>query len=192
MSISSDLTRIQNAKSSLATSITNKGVTVPPGTKIDGFAALVDQISGGGGSGYVTETGTWTPSVDTDRGTIQFANTHTKPPAFYIIMDSTENLTIPSSTILYNSFIDTYQFFGIFMPRTSSTEVYALANYSYKGSSSASQGNVFCSYAYTNPGSQSVFYSRYWATETEFYPYSYSTSRSWRSTRTYKWLAIWV
>lgn len=51
MSISAEITRLQNAKSALATSIGNKGVTVPAATTLDGYAALVDQIqTGGGGS----------------------------------------------------------------------------------------------------------------------------------------------
>lgn len=49
--IAADLTRIIGAKSDLKTSIEGKGVTVPAATKIDGYAALVDQIqTGGGGS----------------------------------------------------------------------------------------------------------------------------------------------
>ena len=47
MSISSDLTRIKHAKSAIITSITNKGVTVPSGTKIDGLAALINKIPTG-------------------------------------------------------------------------------------------------------------------------------------------------
>lgn len=50
MSISTEIARLQQAKSDLATSITNKGVTVPAATTIDGYAALVDQIQQGGGT----------------------------------------------------------------------------------------------------------------------------------------------
>lgn len=46
--IAEELTRMQNAKASLATSISAKGVAVPAATKIDGYASLVDQISQGG------------------------------------------------------------------------------------------------------------------------------------------------
>ena len=49
MSIASEISRLQTAKSDLATSITNKGVTVPASTKLDGYAALVDQIEQGSG-----------------------------------------------------------------------------------------------------------------------------------------------
>lgn len=50
MSVASELNRLLQAKSDLATSIENKGVTVPAATTIDGYAALVDQIQQGGGS----------------------------------------------------------------------------------------------------------------------------------------------
>ena len=51
MSIATEITRLQTAKSDLKTSIENKGVTVPSATTLDGYAALVDQISSGGGGG---------------------------------------------------------------------------------------------------------------------------------------------
>lgn len=47
MSIANELTRIQNAKSAIANSIKNKGVTVPATTKLDGMAALIGQIQQG-------------------------------------------------------------------------------------------------------------------------------------------------
>lgn len=55
MSISSEITRISNAKTAIAESIANKGVTVPSGTKIDGMATLIDSIETGG-SGDTSET----------------------------------------------------------------------------------------------------------------------------------------
>lgn len=51
MAISDELTRIQNAKSALKTSIENKGVTVSDSTLLSGYSALVDQIQTGGGGG---------------------------------------------------------------------------------------------------------------------------------------------
>ena len=51
MSISSEITRISNAKTAIAESIANKGVTVPSGTKIDGMATLIDSIQTGGAGG---------------------------------------------------------------------------------------------------------------------------------------------
>lgn len=49
MSIQSEITRLANAKTALATAIEGKGVTVPEGTKLDGLAALVESIEAGGG-----------------------------------------------------------------------------------------------------------------------------------------------
>lgn len=46
MSIASEIARLQTAKSDLKTAIENKGVTVPSATKLDGYASLVNQISG--------------------------------------------------------------------------------------------------------------------------------------------------
>ena len=48
MSIASEISRLQSAKADIKTSIEAKGVTVPSATKLDGYSALIDQISGGG------------------------------------------------------------------------------------------------------------------------------------------------
>lgn len=50
MSIASEITRLQTAKTELKTAIESKGVTVPSDTKLDGYADLVDSIEQGGGS----------------------------------------------------------------------------------------------------------------------------------------------
>lgn len=55
MSIANEILRLQQAKSDLATSIENKGVTVPAATTLDGYAALVDQIQQGGSLPYDAE-----------------------------------------------------------------------------------------------------------------------------------------
>lgn len=71
MSIASELTRIQNAKNSISSAITNKGVTVPSGTKLDGMAALIGQIETGGGE---VQLETW-------HGRVMSANT--MPEVYY-------------------------------------------------------------------------------------------------------------
>ena len=73
MSISSEITRISNAKTAIAESIANKGVTVPSGTKIDGMATLIDSIQTGGGapslqSKSVTYTSNGTATITPDDG----------------------------------------------------------------------------------------------------------------------------
>lgn len=49
MSTANEITRLGNAKAAIASAITEKGVTVPTGTKLDGMAALIGQIETGGG-----------------------------------------------------------------------------------------------------------------------------------------------
>ena len=51
MSLSSEITRLQNAKSALKTSIEAKGVTVSDSTLISDYSTYVDQIPTGGGGG---------------------------------------------------------------------------------------------------------------------------------------------
>lgn len=64
MSIQTEITRIESAKTAIATAIEGKGVTVPTGTKLDGLAALVESIEAGGG-GLKLELGHYIPSEDT-------------------------------------------------------------------------------------------------------------------------------
>lgn len=49
MSVQSEVSRLNAAKSDLASAITAKGVTVPAEAKLDDYAALVEQIQAGGG-----------------------------------------------------------------------------------------------------------------------------------------------
>lgn len=56
MSIQSEVSRLNAAKSDLASAITAKGVTVPGTTKLDGYAALVEQIEAGGEEETYTAT----------------------------------------------------------------------------------------------------------------------------------------
>lgn len=55
MSVASEITRLQTAKADLKTAIEGKGVTVPSSTKLDGYADLVDSISGGSIEDLITK-----------------------------------------------------------------------------------------------------------------------------------------
>lgn len=52
MSIQSEITRLANAKTAIATAIEGKGVTVPDGTLLDGMAPLIESIEAGGGGSF--------------------------------------------------------------------------------------------------------------------------------------------
>ena len=77
MSIQTEITRIESAKTAIATAIEGKGVTVPDGTLLDGMAVLIDSIETGGGAenlfGAYFETGSIIPASDiTTNYTIRF------------------------------------------------------------------------------------------------------------------------
>ncbi len=75
MSIASEITRLQNAKSSIKTSIESKGVTVPSATKLDGYAALIDTIATGGGESSWTKLGEQDFSFSASSSTTQSLGT---------------------------------------------------------------------------------------------------------------------
>lgn len=64
MSISTEITRLQNAKASIKSSIEGKGVTVPSSTKLEGYSTLIDTIETGPSieSLNVTANGTYRES----------------------------------------------------------------------------------------------------------------------------------
>lgn len=53
MSISSEINRLQMAKSDIASAIEQKGVTVSEDTKLDGMAALISSIQAESGTSFV-------------------------------------------------------------------------------------------------------------------------------------------
>lgn len=81
MSIQSEITRLETAKSAIAAAIAEKGVTVPDGTMLDGMAALIEAIQAGETSKLVS--GTITPSKDSSTISIQH-NMGKSPKIIYI------------------------------------------------------------------------------------------------------------
>jgi hypothetical protein len=70
MSVQTQIDRISGAVSAALTALSEKGVTVPAGTKVDGLAALIAAIEAGGGNIDFTPFsnvvwGTITPATDT-------------------------------------------------------------------------------------------------------------------------------
>ena len=49
MSVQTEITRIESAKTAIPAAIDGKGVTVPDGTLLDGMAPLIESIEAGGG-----------------------------------------------------------------------------------------------------------------------------------------------
>ena len=82
MSIQTEITRIESAKTAIATAIEGKGVTVPDGTLLDGMAALIEAISAGGGMNFVT--GTFTTTDDITSNIVITHDLGVKPQLFFV------------------------------------------------------------------------------------------------------------
>ena len=158
------------------------------GTKTAGTA------SGGGGGGLEYETGTWTPSEDVVEYIIPFANTHTVAPFYYMIADATgtydDTLNSSYSVIYYNL----GQAFASPIYAGSSSIQYGEVRTASRSTntSSFSKTGTNLLYPYTDSGTASGSFPRYWATEIGIKAYTYNSSYYWRAGRTYKWIAVWA
>ena len=84
MSVQTEITRIESAKTAIATAIEGKGVTVPEGTKLDALAALVESIEAGG-SIY---TGNFTYESDKTWPNISIENFGGKFPEWLMVVNT--------------------------------------------------------------------------------------------------------
>ena len=189
------LSGTQTIKGVLLTNLTAaniaSGVTVKVGdsTDDDCVASIVGTHSGGGS--IEMETGTYTPSSNTARPTISFTNSHSVPPAFVMISDTSSASGITSNSNTSWSIVDNYRWNGAGWPYSTSATRYGLVTYSYRSSNSTTASSIQIQYNSDNTGTSDTSYYQYWATKSNFKPGSNSTSRYWRSGRSYKWVAIW-
>lgn len=149
--------------------------------------------SGGGTSGLEYEIGEFRASSDSSKLNIPFANTHSEAPVLIGFVDATNTSNTQTNTNWAWVWFDFYKIWGSHIYYSSSAMRYACAYYTYRSSStsSLSVGSMLCQYDSDSTSSSGVYYPKYHVTNTEFHPYSNSTSRYWRSGRTYKWIAIW-
>lgn len=160
---------------------------------VTNLAQLVVNVAGGGGGGLEYETGVYTPSSDIARPQIKWANTHSEAPVLVLFTDQTGTAHTATNSNYNFMYCDFYKLWGYGIPYSSSAYRYAVAHYCYRANStsSISQGAVICSYNSDSTTSSSSSYPRYWVSPTDFHPGSNTTSRYWRSGRTYKWIAVW-
>lgn len=188
MSIASEISRLQTAKGNIKTAIESKGVTVSSATTLDGYAALINSIN----AGLEYEEGTYTPESDIARPTINFNNTHTEPPIFVAMYDATDDYDTTTTKNWGFLYFDFYKAWGIGYPYNSSSKRYEIVTYTYRGTSTSS---ISCTSTQISANSDSATTSsnsaKYFVTNTNFKPYSNSTSRYWKAGRTHKWIAIW-
>ena len=160
---------------------------------VSALAQVVVNVTGGGGGGLEYETGTWSPDEDIARGTISFVNSHSEPPVGILLADATSTPNSVTNTNMTFVWWDYERAYGTGIPYSSGGYRYASALYNYRGTSTSSvtQSGTICSQHTTSTTASGVNYPKYWATASEFHPYTGSTSRYWRAGRTYKWIAIW-
>ena len=160
---------------------------------VTNLAQLIVNVTGGGGSGLEYETGTYKPNADISRPTITWSNTHSEAPFFVLFVDATGTAHSATNSNYVFAFVDYYKLYGTGVPYSSSGFRYATAFYNYRGTSTSSiiTAGTICAYNSNDTSSSGSSYPRYWVSQTDFHPYSGSTSRYWRSGRTYKWIAVW-
>lgn len=160
----------------------------------DALGVLTQGTASGSGGGLEYEEGTFTPTSDVDHPTISFQNQHSSAPIFYAIADVSDATGLTANSNTFCCFVYTRELFGSAVPynATGSYFRYAHGTYNYINSNSATQQNGFnCSkYGTADDGSANNMPS-WWATSTAIKPSSSSTTRYWRSGRTYKWIAVW-
>lgn len=170
--------------------ITANGTYTASDDGADGYSSVTVNVP----TGLSYESGVYTPSVDTSGEKISFSGTHSKAPAIIVMSDSTDTVDVTTDTNMAFIWYDYWQMYGAGLPWSSSAFRYAMAIYVYRASSTTNltQGIVQCPYDSSNQGDSGINFPRFWVTETGFTPNSASTSRYWRSGRTYRWYAVWI
>ena len=167
-------------------SITENGTYNASSDNADGYSSVTVNVSGGGGLVY--ETGMFEPSSDVYQATITFANVHTVAPMYVQLCDIGETATTESSVLNF-AIIDYRKMFGSGVNYGTST-TYGYAQWATKTSSSFTSSEKRYTTGTDDSSNSSSPY--YWATETGFYAYVNSSSRYFRTGRTYKWIAVWA
>ena len=132
MSVQTEITRIESAKTAIATAIEGKGVAVPEGTKLDGLAALVEAISAGGGE---VAYGTITPA-DMTAAQLEIEHGLGVMPGFVMICAADDTNSVYSSrepyghSFIYACYLGTYNGFRRYGTRYqySSSVKYSIGN----------------------------------------------------------------
>ena len=148
--------------------------------------------SGGGSGGLMYETGTWTPAEDVSSYTIPFINTHSVAPSIYVIAEATAQTIMYASSNVCVAYSNIHQITGAAC-ETDNDTYYGFVMQRYTTSGNAMTGATANLVSpYTNASDSTNTQSRYWAKETGIKATSSSSSRYWRSGRTYKWIAVWT
>ena len=164
---------------------------------VTNLAELIVNVSGGGSSGLEYETGTWTPTADTADAWVDLSKTYTTPPFFYQIWDDTGTYDNTQNVNYAIAYFQGDRVFNNGLRKSSSSSSgyqYGWCYGYYRGTSSSSLSSftLAINYAKSNTSTSGANYPRYWATESKIRASTNYASRVWKSTRTYKYIAIWA
>ena len=156
-------------------------------------AQMATAIGAMASGGLEYETGTYAPESDIAKPFISFSKSHDYPPCQILFYDATNTIDIVTSSNWLFQWIDFSQISNTTISYSETSVRYAIAFLVYRGSQTTSLTSVgsFVTYPYSDTGDSANTYYRFWVTASGFYPYTNSTSRYWRSGRTYKWIAVW-
>ena len=164
---------------------------------VTNLAQLIVNVSGGGSSGLEYETGTWTPTADTADAWVDLSKTYTTPPFFYQIWDDTGTYDSTQNVNYSVAYFQGDRVFNNGLRKGSSSSTgyqYGWCYGYYRGTSTSSLSSftLAINYAKSNTSTSGANYPRYWATESKIRASTNYASRVWKSTRTYKYIAIWA
>ena len=174
--------------------ITANGTYNASSDNADGYSSVTVSVSGGGGggSGLVFEQGTWTPSVDTVDTWLNFTDTHTEAPFYYMITDESGTELTTDDTMQVVIYSNYGQLFGDGYIVGNTIQYGIVVRRFRNGVNSTSGTTGMLLTPYTSTASSTNTDSRFWATETgirAYYGADYYCT--WRANRTYKWIAVW-
>lgn len=167
-------------------SITANGTYNAQDDSADGYSSVTVNVSGGGGSGLVYETGTYTPASDISATnvSINFTNTHSNRPVFAMIVDSSGEYDNTLNTQYFWMMGNILDFAGNPIYSSTTTRYYAQGyNRARASSTTGTTGNSI------NPTSDGEI-SNYLTTN-NFKPF-YTGTYYYRAGKTYKWIAAWA
>lgn len=170
-------------------SVTQNGTYTAPTGKA--YSPVTVNVSGGGGLVY--ETGTWTPAEDISSYEIGFTNQHSSPPFMFIVADTTNtysdvtNSSYGTVLVNWNAALG-----GIFNRDNAGSNYYGQVGGYYRNTSATSISIQNINISQLTGSTTSSSYASYWASTTGIKAYTLSSTRYWRTGRTYKWIAVWA
>lgn len=142
--------------------------------------------------GLEYEVGEYTPSEDTARPLISFANSHSTTPVFVLLVDASDEYDGVPNAGKFFIYYDWYRLWNIGEHAEETTQ-YARATYGYGGSTGTtiSSNSSICTTNSDSDDDTTSSCSKYYATASGFYPYFGNTTRFCQQDVTYKWIAVW-